>query len=103
MKTYTIQLNCGTDAGYHRHYRRDEQPCERCREAHNESARKRRRERPRLHGRGKVVVIDAHLFTGMYLDTTPTRQIEIEAALGRDNVDRLVAQFDRVIAKREAA
>jgi len=100
MKTPFVHLNCGTDAGYYRHYRRAEQPCEWCREAHNESARKRRQNRPRLFGRGTVVVVDAHLFTGMYLDTTPDRQVEAEAALGRAAIDRLVERFDRHTAER---
>ncbi|MCU1647119.1 MAG: hypothetical protein JWN03_7394 [Nocardia sp.] len=100
MKTPTVHMNCGTDAGYHRHYRREERPCEWCREAHSASARKRRQNQPPLFGRGKVVVVDAHLFTGMYLDTTPDRQVEVEAALGREAIDRLVERFDRRIAEK---
>ncbi|WP_067565943.1 hypothetical protein [Nocardia acidivorans] len=103
MKAPTIHMNCGSDAGYHRHYRRDERPCEWCREAHNASARKRRRARPQLHGRGKAVVVDAYLFTAMYLDTTPDRQVEVEAVLGRAAIDRLVQQYDRRIAELHAA
>ncbi|MFI5781148.1 hypothetical protein [Nocardia sp. NPDC051570] len=87
MKSPTAHMNCGTNAGYYRHYRRHERACEWCRDAHNESARQRRRE--------QQVSVDAHLFTAVYLDTTPARQVEVEAALGRTVIDRLVERFDR--------
>ncbi|WP_327110769.1 hypothetical protein OHB12_23685 [Nocardia sp. NBC_01730] len=100
MTRIDLHVGCGSDAGYHRHRhrhrhrRRGEQPCEHCRAAHTVAAR-RRRNRNGLHGRGRHVVVDAALFAAVYLETSVARQLDVEKAMGRTVIDKLVARFDR--------
>ena len=86
-------MNCGTDAGYHRHHRRREQPCQWCRDAHAVATKARRNRQGLRDGR---VLVDAALFAAMYLETSVERQLQVEKALGRSAVDKLVARFDRI-------
>ncbi len=88
----TVHANCGTDAGYHRHHRRREQPCQWCRDAHAAAVRSRRNRQGLRDGR---ILVDASLFAAMYLETSVARQLDAEQALGRRAIDQLVAQFDQ--------
>ncbi|WP_280245129.1 hypothetical protein [Nocardia abscessus] len=83
---------CGTEGGYHRHYRLKESPCDACRTAHAATNRA-------VRARGDLpgtLRIDSLLFAAMYLETSPERQVDAEAAIGRDTLDLLVAALDRL-------
>ncbi|MGV9668054.1 hypothetical protein [Nocardia niigatensis] len=86
---------CGTEAGYFRHYRRKETACRRCKTAHS-AASKVRRTRPGLC-HDDVVQIGSALFTAMYLEVPPARQIEVEVVVGRDTIDALVKRYDQQV------
>lgn len=85
------RVRCGTDQGYKRHRRHGEDACAPCRAAHADANRARRP----LTSDGRRILIDASLFTAVYLEASIAAQERVEAALGQTYIDALVRAHDQ--------
>lgn len=84
----------GKEAGYLRHRRALQPPCQSCLQAHNEDSRKYRL-RSELD---KTSRLPRGLIVRMYLESRAPIQEEIEEVLGLEAIDDLVALHDGLMS-----
>lgn len=80
---------CGTTAGYHRHIRWKNTPCDPCRQAMNAAARERRAV---LKG---CLPVERRVLAELYLGAEIRLQEKLERKFGSDVLDAIVLEFDR--------
>lgn len=85
----------GTYAGWNRHVKSRETPCEPCAEAQREYQRERRRR----HGSGfdyraKSVTVPNTLFAELYLNAPIELQDRVDKEIGATRINRCVRLFD---------